>query len=172
MSRNIQSDGISEDLIRAFVQVGCAEVHAKTLVEKYNAQLENGLIDLNDSGAVLRQTDKITAITEELNNLAELRRSLMLRLFDMYDGDKDYWCLVKHLAISSYCAFEAWQASEDDAELYSLALEANKRFIWSLSQFIGMEPVDCASCFADLLSAKRRQGKENHGETTGNKTTV
>lgn len=169
MSRNIQSDGTAEDIIRAFVQVGCAEVHAKTLLEKYNAQLENGLIDLNDSGAVLRQTDKITAITEELNNLAELRRSLMLRLFDMYDGDKDYWCLVKHLGIGAYTLFEAYQASEDDSELYTLALEANKRFIYSLSHFLGTEITDCAACFADLMKSK---GKENHGETTGNKTAM
>lgn len=169
MSRNIQSDGTAEDIIRAFVQAGCAEVHAKTLVEKYNAQLENGLIDLNDSGAVLRQTDKITAITEELNNLAELRRSLMLRLFDMYDGDKDYWCMTKHLGIGAYTLFEAYQASEDDSELYTLALEANKRFVWSLSHFLGTEITDCAACFADLMKSK---GKENHGETTGNERTV
>ena len=171
MSRTIVADGIAEDLIRAFVQTGCAELHMKTLVEKYNAQLENGLIDLDDNGAVLRQTDKITAITEEMNNLAELRRSLMLRLFDMFDGDKDFWCLTKHLGIGSYTLFEAYQASEDDSELYTLALEANKRFIWSLSQFIGMDPVDCASCFADLLKAKGKEHGGNNG-FTGNKKPV
>lgn len=153
MSRNIQSDGIAEDLIRAFVQVGCAEIHTKTLVEKYNAQLENGLIDLEDSGAVLRQTDKITAVTEELNNLAELRRSLMLQLFNMYDGDKDYWCLVKHLGIGAYTLFEAYQASEDDTELYTLALEANSRFINALSHFLGTEITSCSACFGDILKS-------------------
>jgi len=169
MSRNIQNDGTAEDLIRAFVQVGCAETHAKTLIEKYNAQLENGLIDLEDNGAVHRQTDKITAITEEMNNLAELRRSLMLRLFEMFDGDKDYWCLVKHLGVGAMTLFEAYQASEDDSELYTLALEANKRFIYSLSHFLGTEITDCAACFADLMKSK---GKGNHVETTGNKGTV
>lgn len=155
MSRNIQSDGVAEDLIRSFVQVGCAEVHAKTILEKYNAQLENGLIDLNDNKAVLEQTDKITAITDELNNLAELRRGLMLRLFNMYDGDKDYWCLVKHLGIGAYTLFEAYQASEDDPELYTLALEANKRFIYSLTHFLGVEITECAACFADILKSER-----------------
>ena len=155
MSRNIQSDGVAEDLIRSFVQVGCAEVHAKTILEKYNAQLENGLINLDDNKAVLEQTDKITAITDELNNLAELRRSLMLRLFSMYDGDKDYWCLVKHLGIGAYTLFEAYQASEDDPELYTLALEANKRFIYSLTHFLGVEITECAACFADILKSER-----------------
>ena len=153
--RNIQSDGIAEDLIRSFVQAGCAEIHAKTLVEKYNAQLENGLIDLSDTRAVMEQTEKITAITDELNNLAELRRSLMLRLFSMYDGDKEYWCLVKHLGIGAYTLFEAYQASEDDPELYTLALEANKRFIYALTHFLGVEVTECASCFADILKSER-----------------
>lgn len=158
MSRNIQSDGIAEDLIRAFVQVGCAEIHAKTLMEKYNAQLENGLIDLNDSKAVLGQTDKISAMTEELNNLAELRRSMMLRLFNMYDGDKDYWCLVKHMGIGAMTLFEAYQASEDDPELYTLALEANSRFINALTHFLGTEITSCAACFSDALNLKTKGG--------------
>lgn len=162
MSRNIQSDGTAEDIIRAFVQVGCAEVHAKTLMEKYNAQLENGLIDLDDNGAVLRQTDKITAITEEMNNLAELRRSLMLRLFEMYDGDKNYWCLVKHLGIGAYTLFEAYQASEDDTELYTLALEANSRFVNALTHFLGTEITSCAACFSDML---KPQNDTNRKET-------
>ena len=162
MSRTIVADGIAEDIIRAFVQVGCAEVHAKTLMEKYNAQLENGLIDLDDNGAVLRQTDKITAITEELNSLAELRRSLMLRLFEMFDGDKDFWCLVKHLGIGAYTLFEAYQASEDDTELYTLALEANSRFVNALTHFLGTEITSCAACFSDLL---KPQNGTNRKET-------
>lgn len=169
MSRNIQSDGISEDLIRAFVQTGCAELHMKTLVEKYNAQLENGLIDLEDNGAVLRQTDKISAATDEMNELAETRRKLMLILKDMYDGDPDYWCVVKHAGLAMYCAFEAYQASDDDTELYTAYLETNRRFIKALTHFLGTEITDCSACFADSLKAK---GKGNHVETTGNKTAV
>lgn len=166
MSKNIQSDGIAEDIIRSFVQVGCAEIHAKTLLEKYNAQLENGIIDLEDNGAVLRQTDKIASITEQVNILAELRRALMLRLFDMYDGDKDYWCMVKHLGVGAMTLFEAYEASDDDTELYTLALETNSRFINALSHFLGTEITSCAACFADIL-----KGKKND-ETTGNKTAV
>lgn len=167
MSRTIVADGIAEDLIRAFVQTGCAELHMKTLVEKYNAQLENGLIDLEDNGAVLRQTDKISAATDEMNELAETRRKLMLILKDMYDGDPDYWCVVKHTGLAMYCAFEAYQASDDDTELYTAYLETNKRFIKALTHFLGTEITDCSACFGDIL-----KGKGNHVETTGNKTAV
>lgn len=151
---NIQSDGTAEDLIRSFVQVGCAELHAKTLLEKANAELENGLIDIYDTTAVQKQTEKITYITEEIDNLAELRRSLMLRLFNMYDGDKSWWCMVKHLGIGAYTLFEAYQASDNDSELLDMALAANRRFISALTQFLGLEITECAACFADALKGK------------------
>lgn len=151
---NIQSDGTAEDLIRSFVQVGCAELHAKTLLEKANAELENGLIDIYDTTAVQKQTEKITYITEEIDNLAELRRSLMLRLFEMYDGDKSWWCMVKHLGIGAYTLFEAYQASDNDSELLDMALAANRRFISALTQFLGLEITECAACFADALKGK------------------
>ena len=152
---NIQSDGTAEDLIRSFVQVGCAEVHAKTLLEKYNAELENGIIDIYDKKIVDKQLEKIDDITQEINDLAELRRGIMLHLFDMYKGDKDYWCVVKHLGIGAYTLFEAYQASDDNNDLLNLAVEANKRFIKALSHFLGVEVTECAACFADILKARK-----------------
>ena len=149
--RTIIADGTAEDLIRAFVQIGCAESHAKTLLEKYTAQLENGIIDLYDPDAVEAQTEKIAHMTDEVNKLAETRRSIMLRLFNMYEGDRDWWCLSKHLGIGAYTAFEAYQASEDDPELLSIAMECNKRFINAMTHFLGTEISECASCFADFL---------------------
>lgn len=152
---NIQSDGAAEDMIRAFVQVGCAEVHMKTLLEKYNAELEEGIIDIYDKEVVDKHLEKIEETTQEINDLAEVRRSIMLRLFNKYDGDKDYWCVVKHLGIGAYTLFEAYQASDDDSELLNLALEANKRFIKALTHFLGVEVTHCAACFAEILRARK-----------------
>lgn len=149
--RNIQSDGTAEDLIRSFVQVGCAETHMKTLIEKYNAELENGIVGDDE---ILKVADKIAEATDDMNALAELRRGIMLHLFEMYKGDKDYWCLVKHLGIGSMTLFEAYQASDDDPELYSLYLESNKRFVKAITHFLGVEISDCAACLADLLKGK------------------
>lgn len=155
----IVSDGSAEDLIRAFVQMGCAELHMKTLVEKYNAQLENGLIDLSDNEAVNKQVDKITDVTAELDALAESRRGLMLRLKEMYDCDDDYWCMVKHTGLAMYCAFEAYQAT-GDAEIHYEYLEANKRFINALTHWLGVEITSCAACFGDALKAERNKDGE------------
>lgn len=153
MSR-IVSDGAAEDLIRSFVQMGCAELHMKTLVEKYSAQLENGLIDVTDNEAVNKQVEKINDAADELTAIAEVRRGLMLRLMDMYDCDKDYWCIVKHTGMAMYCAFEAYQAT-DDADIYMEYMQCNRRFIHALTHFLGVEVTDCASCFADILAAER-----------------
>ena len=151
--RLIGSDGAAEDMIRAFVQIGCAEIHAKTILEKAEAEMEEGIIDLEDSEAVERQMKKISDIEEEMNDLANLRRRTMLRLFDMYDGDKDYWCMVKHVGTGAYTLFEAYEATGDPS-LYELALDANKAFIRALTHFLGTEISDCAACFSDLLKAK------------------
>lgn len=149
----IVSDGAAEDMIRAFVQFGCAEIHAKTILEKAEAEMEEGIIDIDDPDAVDRQLKKISDIETEMNQLAQVRRKTMLRLFDMYDGDKDYWCIVKHVGTGAYTLFEAYEASEDPT-LYDLALEANKAFIRALTHFLGVEITDCAACFADMMRSK------------------
>lgn len=149
---NPHADGTAEDLIRAIIQIGCAENHAKTIMDKTEAELNNGIITDQDEiqDAVVKFQDTV----EEINNLAELRRGMMLRLFEMYDGDKDYWCMVKHLGIASYTAFEAYQATDDDPEMLELAINANRRFISALSRFLGAEIKECASCMSDFLKAK------------------
>ena len=53
MAKNINSEsGMAEDLIRSYIQFGCAEIHAKTLYEKTIAELNNGIIDVDDNEAV------------------------------------------------------------------------------------------------------------------------
>lgn len=151
--RLVVQDGMSEDMIRSFVQIGCAELHAKTILEKAEAEMEEGIVDLEDPDAVDRQMKKISDIEEEMNMFAQLRRKIMLRLFEQNDGDKDYWCLVKHVGTGAYTLFEAYEASGDPT-LYDLALEANKAFIRTLTHFLGVEVTSCAACFADLLKAK------------------
>lgn len=157
MENKHSSDGIAEDMIRSFVQIGCAETHAKTLLEKYQAQLENGIIDVTKPEVVQTQVEKIDDTVQEINSLAQLRRGIMLRLFEMYDGDKDYWCEVKHLGIGAYTLFEAYQASDDDPTLLNLANEANKRFIKALTRFLGVPITECASCFSDILKVQKKE---------------
>lgn len=157
MARNeFSSSGQAEDLIRAFVQIGCAESHAKTLLEKATAELENGLIDIENHEAVEKQVEHINDLTDEINSLAELRRDMMRYLQKLYpNGDNTYWCMVKHLGVGAYTAFEVYQASDDDPDLLNMALEANKRFTKALTHFLGVEVTACAACFADAISEKK-----------------
>lgn len=156
MAENVNSsDGLAEDLIRAFVQVGCAESHAKTLLEKATAEMENGLIDVEKPDVLAGQIEKINDLTEEINALAELRRDMMRELQKRYpDGDPSYWCMVKHLGVGTYTAFEVYQASDDDAALLNIALESNKRFVKAMTHFLGVEITECAACFSDALKRK------------------
>lgn len=153
MPRNPNSEtGIAEDLIRAYIQFGCAEIHAKTLYEKTNAELENGMIDVEDSEQLQKQLEKSDMFREDINTYASLRREVMRKLTDLFpNGDKSMWCQAKHLGIGMMTLFEAYQGSDDDIELLHTAYEANKAFVKAMTRFLGVEIGDCAACFSDAL---------------------
>lgn len=143
------SDGIAEDLIRSFVQFGSAEMHLKTLVEKTLAKIENPSPDDPDD-----LMEQLVGYEDQMEEVASLRRKAMLALFELYNGNKDAWCLVKHLGIGAMQIFEAYQASDNDVELFNLCVESNKAFTKALCVFLGVEITDCAACFADMLKEK------------------
>lgn len=156
--KNIHSsDTMAEDLIRSFQQLICSEGHIKTLIEKTTAELENGIINVEDPNELNTALEKIDNLHEELNDIADIRRRMMVTLYEMYGGkgDKTYWCQVKHLASAAYTAFEVWQASDNDPMMYEFALDANKQFIKALTHFIGVEVTTCASCFGDMLKGEK-----------------
>lgn len=141
-------DGVAEDLIRSIVQLSCSELHYKTLYEKYTAQLENGI---TPEDKIEDQIMLISDSLEELQETAQLRRRAMVALFDMYKGNKDYWCQIKHLGSASYTLLECYLASDDDMNLLELAMDANRAFVKALTHFLGASITDCASCLSDFL---------------------
>ena len=158
MKNTHSTDGLAEDLIRSFVQIAVMEMHTKTLLEKCISEQTNGLVDMDDKKIRKEVLGKENDLREELIELADIRRDDMLFLFELYEskGDKTWWCSVKHLGIAMMTAFEVWQASDNDLELETMYLRKNKLFIKALSQFIGVEITDCASCFADILKGDNR----------------
>lgn len=153
MAKNDMSEvGYAEDLIRSYIQFGCAEIHAKTLYEKTTAELENGMIDVEDAEALQSHLDKCQMFRDDINEYASIRRDIMRKLMDMFpNGDKSMWCQAKHLGIGMMTLFEAYQGSDDDVELLHMAYEANKAFTKAMTRFLGIEISDCASCFSDAL---------------------
>ena len=132
-------------------------MHYQTLYNKSVAQLENGLIEIEKDEVREKQLDKINRYREEINDIADVRRKMMRKLFSLFDGgNKDAWCLIKHLSVASMTAFEAYQASDDDAELLDLYYDINKEFNKAVTDFLGAEITDCAACVSDFLKG----GKE------------
>lgn len=156
--KNVDSEtGMAEDMLRAIVQLGATEMHYQTLYNKSVAQLENGLIEVEKDEVREKQLDKINRYREEINDVADVRRKMMRKLFSLFDGgNKDAWCLIKHLGVASMTAFEAYQASDDDAELLDLYYDINKEFNKAVTDFLGAEITDCAACLSDFLKG----GKE------------
>ena len=158
MARNkYSSSGLAEDLIRAIQQMCCSELHLITLYEKTIAELENGLIDLDDEDVRNAHFEKAERYREDIINATNLRRQMMSKLFEMFDGDRDVWCMFKHLASTSYLMWETYLASEDDADLLSIAIETNKMFVKYTTQLLGMEITECSSCLSDSLLGKEEQ---------------
>lgn len=152
---NLSESGQAEDLIRSYVQFGCAEIHAKTLYEKTIAELNNGLIDVEDIEVRNAHLERAQMFRDDINNYAELRRGIMRVLLERFpDGDRAMWCQAKHLGIGMMTLFEAYQASDDDAELLHMAYEANEAFTNAMSRFLGVEITSCAACFADSLKGE------------------
>lgn len=148
--------GMAEDMIRSFVQFGCAEIHAMNLYFKTMAELENGLVDVENSEVLQKQLEKSRQYQEDIETYANLRRDIMRMVFQMFEGDKDTWCLIKHLGIGAMTLFEAYEASDNDPELLNTAYEANKAFVKAISRFLGVEITDCAACLADSLKGESK----------------
>lgn len=156
MKNSMSTSGMAEDMIRAFQQMSCAELHLITLYQKTLAELENGIIDVEDDTIRNAHIEKAEQYREDLINVTNVRRDMMRACFEMFDdGDKDVWCMVKHLGTSSACAWEVYQASDDDPTLLQIAIEASKLFTRFITQFLGMEITDCASCLSDYLKGDK-----------------
>ena len=155
MGRNENSEvGASEDLLRAIVQMGAAEIHAMGLYYKTTAEMENGLVDIDDNEVLQKYLDKANMYLEDIETYAVLRRRMTTALKEMVgteNADKDLWCMVKHLGLSMMQCFEAYENSDNNLELLNLAYEANKAFTKAVTRFLGIEITDCASCLSDSM---------------------
>lgn len=159
MRNEFTETGMAEDEIRAFVQFGAAEIHTMNLYYKTTAEMENGLVDVENNEVLQKHLEKAEQYRQDIEMYANLRRSVMRHLFQMFEGDKDVWCLAKHLGIGAMCTFEAYEASDNDFELLNIAYEANKAFVSAMSRFLGVEITDCAACFSDAM-----KGMDNGNE--------
>lgn len=156
MQNKDSETGMAEDMLRSIVQLGATEMHYQTLYSKAVAQMENGLINVDDQKVRDTQIEKIQRYTGEINSVADVRRRMMRKLFSLFpNGNKDAWCLIKHLGVASMTAFEAYQASNDDTELLDLYYDINKEFNKAVTDFLGMEITDCAACLSDFLKGEK-----------------
>lgn len=150
--------GAGEDLLRAVVQMGAAEIHAMGLYFKTTAEMENGLVNIDDPEVLQKQIDKAEMYREDIETYATLRRQMTTALKDMVgteEANKDMWCMVKHLGLSMMQCFEAYENSDNNLELLNLAYEANKAFTKAVTRFLGIEITDCASCLSDSMKGMK-----------------
>ena len=158
MSRNVNSEiGSSEDLLRAIVQMGAAEIHAMGLYYKTVAEMENGLVNIDNNEVLQKQIEKSEMYQEDIETYADLRRQMMNALMSMVGTDeanKDLWCMVKHLGLAMMQTFEAYENSDNNLELLNIAYESNKAFTKAVTRFLGIEITSCSACLSDALKGE------------------
>ena len=158
MSRNVNSEiGSSEDLLRAIVQMGAAEIHAMGLYYKTVAEMENGLVNIDDNEVLQKQIEKSEMYQEDIETYADLRRQMMNALMSMVgteEANKDLWCMVKHLGLAMMQTFEAYENSDNNLELLNIAYESNKAFTKAVTRFLGIEITSCSACLSDALKGE------------------
>ena len=161
MARNDFSEvGAAEDLLRAVVQMGAAEIHAMGLYFKTTAEMENGLVNIDDPEVLQKQIEKAEMYREDIETYATLRRQMTTALKDMVgtnEANKDMWCMVKHLGLSMMQCFEAYENSDNNLELLNLSYEANKAFTKAVTRFLGIEITDCAACLSDSMRGTKNE---------------
>lgn len=161
MARNKLSEvGAGEDLLRAIVQMGAAEIHAMGLYYKTTAEMENGLVNIDDNEVLQKQLDKAEQYREDIETYSDLRRQMMSALMDMVgteEANKDMWCMVKHLGLSMMQCFEAYENSENNLTLLNIAYDANKAFTLAVTRFLGVEITDCSACLSDSLKGEAKE---------------
>lgn len=157
MTNKDSETGMAEDMLRCIVQLGATEIHYQTLYNKAVAEMENGIIKVEDDEIRLSQIDKIVRYRGGINSVADLRRRMMRSLFGLFNGNKDAWCLVKHLGIAMMTAFEAYQASDNSPELLDIYYDINKEFNKAVGEFLGMEITDCAACLSDFMKGEKNE---------------
>lgn len=158
MSVNKNSEvGSAEDLLRAIVQMGAAEIHAMGLYYKTIAEMENGLVNIDDNEVLQKQIEKSEMYQEDIETYADLRRQMMNALMSMVGTDeanKDLWCMVKHLGLAMMQTFEAYENSDNNLELLNIAYESNKAFTKAVTRFLGIEITSCSACLSDALKGE------------------
>ena len=73
--------GAAEDLLRSIVQMGAAEIHAMGLYYKTTAEMENGLVNIDDNEVLQKHLEKAEMYREDIETYATLRRQMTLALF-------------------------------------------------------------------------------------------
>lgn len=169
MSENINSsEGALEDLLRTFVHLACTEEHLKANLTKNTADMELGKVEIDEFNEIEED------ILSDLFAVTELRRNVELRLYSGAGGDPENpeprlikkWCMLKHLAIATFTAFEYFQSTQDIND-YDTYFKINKLFTKSVSAFLGITVTSCASCFSDFLKAKGAEVENNKEDSNG-----
>lgn len=75
----------------------------------------------------------------------------MSRIMNEYDGNRHYWCALKHAIAVWWLMTEILYANPWDFEIMKMQQDASDSMYSILSTFIKQPVTTCWRCFADIL---------------------
>lgn len=132
-------------IVDAVQMIGSLVAECSHLQEVVNSYWTNDEITMDDVQFCI---DRI----KECNNI---RRKLMDKIKDEFNGNMHYWCSLKHAIEMRQYSTEIMYANMDDVDVVTIQSEASKIMYSVLSKFINQDTTTCGRCFNDLLLSEK-----------------
>ena len=80
-----------------------------------------------------------------------MRRHLMQKIFDEFNWDHKYWCLLKHSVFAYELACELLYSDHSSEEFRAMQQQCSENMYTIISKFIWTDVVTCWRCLADSI---------------------
>lgn len=89
--------------------------------------------------------------SEQISRYTKVRRDVMEKIRQSFDGNMHYWCSLKHAIESRQYATEVLYAEPENMDLMKIQQECSNWMYAILSKFIWQEITTCWRCFHDAI---------------------
>lgn len=154
------SVGITEDLLTNIMHLCASEYHLNILIRKYEDQItfwyNDGMPEFQsaeDLDNIVINEGIIKDCVETLSNITVQRRNAMKLLKSQANenGNKDMWCLLKHMLTATVTAFEVWQVNLLDEHTKRIFIDQSRATNQVIAMFLGYEVTPCSACLTDQM---------------------
>lgn len=127
-------------------------------MEHNDEEINNLYNDLHNNSGDIKEIERVTDELSKNKAIIQLdyenRVNCLNDIFDEMNGDRHYYCQVKHRALVYVKAAENYHARKCHPNAEASLVAAGKSLALTCSLAFGFEPMDCLRCLSDSMSTK------------------